>query len=254
MKRSTVRPTWLVFLSISLSHGTFLTLPARAQETPASPRLALFPSEVVSPGTLQLEAGTSYENTDSGEDLHIGRMILRYGLGAVELQAGLGSYIVHWGEENYHGFEDLRLGMKVPLFHSAGGQAHIGGQGTMSVPTGIAELTAGDPGFQLSAAADFILVDRLFLSTILDWHSPYFAGDESWTITLFPGLAINSLSGGAGFGWSGLIDDGSLDSTLLGALFIELGRKTALELSGGRNLGTRDPLFLGIRVFRLLTR
>ena len=254
MRRSTAPATRVVLLSISLSHGIFSTLPAWAQETPATPGLTIFPSEVVSSGTLQLEAGTSYSNTDSGKGLHMGRTILRYGVGPVELRVEPGSYVVHWGGEDYRGFEDLRLGMKATLFHSRGGRVRIGGQGTMSVPTGIADLTAGDSELQLSTAADFILGDMLFLSTLVDWHSPYFAGDESWTMRFFPGLAIHSLSGGAGLGWSGHIDDGSLDSTLLVGMFIGLGQDTALELSGGRNLETRDPLFFGVRVFRLLTR
>jgi len=254
MIRSMASATRVVLLSISLSQGIFSTLPAWAQETPATPGLTIFPSEVVSPGTLQLEVGTSYSNTDSGKGLHMGRTLLRYGVGPVELRVEPGSYVVHWGGEDYHGFEDLRLGMKATLFHSAGGRVLIGGQGTMSVPTGIADLTAGDPELQLSTAADFLLGDMLFLSTVVDWHSRYFGGDESWTMTLFPGLAIPSLSGGAGLGWSGHIDDGSLESTLLVGLFIGLGQDTALEVSSGRNLETRDPLFFGIRVFRLLTR
>jgi hypothetical protein len=131
---------------------------------------------------------------------NMGRTILRYGVGPVELRAEPGSYVVHWGGEDYRGFENLRLGMKATLFHSAGGRVRIGGQGTMSVPTGIADLTASDSELQLSTAADFILGDMLFLSTFVDWHSSYFAGDESWTMTFFPGLAIHSLSGGAGLG------------------------------------------------------
>ncbi len=122
----------------------------------------------------------------------------------------------------------------------------------MTVPTGAAEVTSGDPNITLSTMADLTIADGFFLSSSLDWLSPYFAGDESWTVSLFPGMAVPFISGGAGLGWSGHLEDGSLDSTLLAALFVELHRRTALEMSAGRNLETSDA-FIGVRVYRLLT-
>jgi len=257
MKKSNTRSSRIVPFLIALAHGAFLTLPARAQEIPASPGLTIFPAGVVSSGTLQLDAGISYSNTVSGKKgLHIGRVMLRYGVGPVELQAEPGSQVVHWGAEEYHGFEDMRLGMKTTLFRSASGRAHISGQGTMRIPTGIAQLTAGDPELHLSTIADLMLGDLFFLSTRLDWHSPYFSGDESGTIMFFPGIAIPSISGGAGFGWARNIDNRSLEgsSTIFAGLFLGLGQATALELNAGRNLSTKDPLFYGVRIYRLLTR
>ena len=256
MKKTNKRFIRIVLFSITLAHGSFLTLSARAQEIPVSPGLTIFPAGVVPSGTLQLDAGISYSNTVSGKkSLHIGRAILRYGVGQVELQLEPGSQVVHWGTEKYHGFEDMRLGMKTTLFRSTSGRAHISGQGTMSIPTGIAQLTAGDPELQLSTIADLVLGDLFFFSTRLDWHSPYFSGNESGTIMFFPGIAIPSISGGAGLGWSRNIDNLSLEgsSTILGGLFLGLGQATALELSAGRNLSTNDPLFYGIRIYRLLT-
>jgi len=256
MKKMNKRSIRIVIFSITLAQGAFLTLSARAQEIPVSPGLTIFPAGVVPSGTLQLDAGISYSNTASGKKgLHIGRAILRYGVGQVELQLEPGSQVVHWGTEKYHGFEDMRLGMKTTLFRSTSGRAHISGQGTMSIPTGIAQLTAGDPELQLSTIADLVLGDLFFLSTRLDWHSPYFSGNESGTIMFFPGIAIPSISGGAGLGWSRNIDNLSLEgsSTILGGLFLELGQATALELSAGRNLSTNDPLFYGMRIYRLLT-
>jgi len=211
----------------------------------------------VSSGTLQLDAGISYSNTVSGKKgLQIGRAMLRYGVGPVELQAEPGSQVVHWGAEEYRGFEDMRLGMKTTLFRSASGRTQISGQGTMRIPTGTAQLTAGNPELQLSTIADLMLGDLFFLSTRLDWHSPYFSGDESGTITFFPGIPIPSISGGAGFGWARNIDNRSLEgsSTIFGGLFLGLGQATALELNVGRNLSTKDPLFYGMRIYRLLTR
>jgi len=125
----------------------------------------------------------------------------------------------------------------------------------MSIPTGIAQLTAGDPKLQLSTIADLVLGDLFFLSTRLDWHSPYFSGDESGTIMFFPGIAIPSISGGAGFGWSRNIDNRSLEgsSTIFGGIFLELGQATALELNAGRDLSTNDPLIYGMRIYRLLS-
>ena len=126
----------------------------------------------------------------------------------------------------------------------------------MRILTGTAQLTAGNPELQLSTIADLMLGDLFFLSTRLDWHSPYFSGDESGTITFFPGIPIPSISGGAGFGWARNIDNRSLEgsSTIFGGLFLGLGQATALELNVGRNLSTKDPLFYGMRIYRLLTR
>ena len=252
MKRPTGQLTLTTLLSVSVLYATCLAGPARAQESSTPARLALFPSEVVSPGTLQLQAGTSYANTSTDETFRIGRMVLRYGVGPVELQTEPGSYVVRWGGESYRGLEDLKFGMKASLFHSAGGTVRVSGQGTLTVPTGAAEITLGNPNITLSAMADIAIADGLLLSTSLDWYSPHFAGDESWTISLFPGMAVPFFSGGAALGWSGHLDDGSLDSTFLAALFMELDQGTALEMSAGRNLET-PAVFIGMRVFRLLT-
>ena len=257
MKKSNTRSRRIVLFLIVLAHGACLARPAWAQETPIPSGLTIFPAGVVSSGTLQLDAGISYSNTVSGKKgLQIGRAMLRYGVGPVELQAEPGSHVVHWGAEEYRGFEDMRLGMKTTLFRSASGRTQISGQSTLRIPTGIAQLTAANPELQLSTIADLLLGDLFFLSTRLDWHSPYFSGDESGTITFFPGIPIPSISGGAGFGWARNIDNRSLEgsSTIFGGLFLGLGQATALELNVGRNLSTKDPLFYGMRIYRLLTR
>ena len=238
-------------MSLSALCGTYLTPAASAQEPSAPANLALFPSDVVSSGALQLHAGTSYANTSTDETFLIGRTVLRYGVGPIELQTDLGSYVVKWGEERYSGVEDLRLGIKAPLFRSASGNVQVSGRGTLSVPTGVEETTSGDPNIMLSAMADITISDGVFASASLDWESPHFAGDESWTVSFFPGMAIPFLNGGGGLGWSGYVEEGSLDSTLLAALFIQFDQATALEMSAGRSVETHE-FFLGARIFRLL--
>lgn len=251
MKMPAVQSTGTILVSAAVLFATCLAGPVDAQESSTPARLALFPSDVVSPGTLQLQAGTSYANTSADETLRIGGMVLRYGVGPVELQAEPGSYVVRRGGEPYRGLEDLTFGMKTTLFRSAGGMVQVSGQGTLTVPTGAAEVTSGDPNITLSTMADLAIADGLFFSTSLDWLSPHFAGDENWTVGLFPAMAVPFFSGGAALGWSGHLEDGSLDSTLLAALFVELNRGTALEMSAGRSLEKRD-VFIGVRVFRLL--
>ena len=194
MKMPAVQSTGTILVSAAVLFATCLAGPVDAQESSTPARLALFPSDVVSPGTLQLQAGTSYANTSADETFRIGGMVLRYGVGPVELQAEPGSYVVRRGGEPYRGLEDLTFGMKTTLFRSAGGMVQVSGQGTLTVPTGAAEVTSGDPNITLSTMADLAIADGLFFSTSLDWLSPHFAGDESWTVGLFPAMAVPFLT------------------------------------------------------------
>ena len=252
MKRHIGSATRVPFVLASVLWAGLVARPASAQEAALHTRLAIFPSQSVSSGTLELHAGMSYVNTEDGNVLRTGRAILRYGLGPIELRAGPQSYVAKWGDEDYRGLDDFSFGLKAPQVPMASGRVLLGAQGMLSVPTGIEELAADDPELVLSTMADVLVTEELFLSTVVDWHSPHFAGDESWTFTIFSGMAIPAISGGGGLAWSGHADDGSVDSIVTGALFLLFGEETALEVSVGENLDEREP-FVGFRIFRLLS-
>ncbi|MSR23057.1 MAG: hypothetical protein EXR92_05885 [Gemmatimonadetes bacterium] len=246
--------TRMRFLLAAALSTVALAGPASAQEEAAAltTRLAIFPSQAVSAGALEFQAGMLLVNTEKGNVLRTGRAILRYGLGPIELRASPPSYVAKWGEEDYRGLDDFTFGVKAPQVQAAGGRVLLGAQGMLSLPTGIEELTADDPALMVSTMADFLITGDLFLSAVVDWHTPYFTRDESWSVTLFPGVLIPAISGGAGLGWTGHADDGSLNSIVTGTLFLLFGEETALDVSAGANLDKREP-FVGFRISRLLS-
>ena len=110
---------------------------AGAQPAIASDRPGLGTGAVVlDAGTIQLEAGAELAINDERR-FSAGQIVVRGGLPFAELQALVNSFVVSRSpDQAMEGFEDLGLGVKIPLVAREDDSLQISMLASLSLPTG----------------------------------------------------------------------------------------------------------------------
>lgn len=136
----------------------------------------------LSPGQVQVEGGTTWEESGDEDILTVGELLVRIGVGeTLEARIGVGSWarLDLPGHERLEGYEDPELSLKIRLTDPAGdrppGLPAVALLLATTVPVGGEELTADTWQPTLLFAFDWELTDRLSIGSNVGYS---YAGDE----------------------------------------------------------------------------
>ena len=245
--RATARGILLTALLLGAS------APASAQERPPAPAIAAdrpgagTGSHVLAGGIFQAEGGLEYAESAVADRYSFGQILLRYGLPAVEVRAGLNSFVVQRGGAEEEGFEDVTAGVKVPVIREFSFQGSL--LAGVTLPTGARPFTADDPVFETSALADWSPSGPTSLSLNVGYASS-FDGGGVVSVSATPSLSVPGAEGlGLYAGYAGTFSDGADRNLAEAGLTYLVGSETQVDLNGGFELGS-DDFFLGVGLAR----
>lgn len=205
-------------------------------------------SAIVAPGVLQLESGVSYAGTEGSHAYSVGEVLLRYGVGGLELELLLSSFTAVRSDApngfRTEGLQDSSLGVKLPLFSSVDGRANVSLQGLLTLPTGADSFTGDELVPAINALADLSLSERVAVSLNMGYRAGPGALEEVVSVSVTPSIA---LPGGLGLygGWAGSFSDGRATHFGESGLAYLLNEGVQLDLNGGWSVDTADWFFGG---------
>lgn len=254
MTSSSFRPA-AFFRTVVLAGLLFgIVSPAVAQQRPPAPAIAAdrpgagTGSHVLAGGIFQTEGGLEYAESAGADRYSFGQVLLRYGLPAVELRAGLNSFVVQRGTADEEGFEDVTAGVKVPVIREFSFRGSILAGATL--PTGARPFTADDPVFEASALADWSPSGPTSLSLNAGYASSFDGGGGTVSVSATPSLSVPGAGGLAVYaGYAGSFSDGADRNLAEAGLTYLLDSETQVDLNGGFELGS-DDFFLGVGLAR----
>lgn len=231
--------TYLIAAFLSL----FLVLPLQAQDSFSPDRPGIGNgSYTVNPGSVYLEGGVEFFNTEFSETYSFGQVLVRTGLSEnLELRGALNSFVVLDGFTTQTGIQDFGLGLKAEVYESEAEDLRISALGEVSLPTGSDAFGSDEAQPTLGLIADIGLNPDWGLSTNLA-HSFLFDDLEGTTLfTLTPSYAIPSSEDKAMyFGYAGFYPSAGsvqhfaeLGFTMLPAEAFQLDLNTGIELDSG---------------------
>jgi len=205
-------------------------------------------SAVVEHQTVQLETGFDYTKTNSSDTYAIGQVLIRVGAPWFELEVFANSYLITRsdltdGVGDDEGFQDLAIGVKVPLLVSAGGRLSLSAQGILQTPTGSDFSTSDEWVPTANLLLDLGINDRLAVSVNSGYQAGPGAVDDVFTLFVTPGV---DLGGGFGAyaGWAGFFSDLGNTHFGEGGITYLANDNVQLDLNGGWDVDT-DDYFLG---------
>jgi hypothetical protein len=227
------------------------SVPLQGQETIASDRPGIGSgSFVLDPGTLQLEAGGGYGNSDGVDRYSLGQLLFRFGaLNRLEFQAQFNSLVVdHEGDESRQGLQDLGFGAKLRLVPSGPGGSSFSVLAGLSFPTGAAFSSAGEVVPNVVFLADVPVASNLGFSANLGFGGWLASTEDLVTLTLTPSLALpTSKPVGVFLGYAGFFAESQDQHFLEGGLTWVPTPDLQLDANGGVDPDSGD-YFVGIGV------
>jgi len=172
--------------------GLALALPAAAQTLPPiSPDRPDFTegTGTITPGHVQVEGGTTWQEIGEEDSLTVGEILVRYGLAEnLEARLGVGSWTrIDRPGEKLDGYEDPDLSLKIRLTPPASdrppGFPAVALLLETTVPVGSEELTADTWQPTALVAFDWVFTDLLSLGANLGVSYPS-DGDDRFTQVL----------------------------------------------------------------------
>lgn len=228
--------------------------PATAQQRPPAPAIAAdrpgagTGSHVLAGGIFHAEGGLEYAESAGIDRYSFGQLLLRYGLPAVELRAGLNSFVVQRDGAEEEGFEDVTAGVKLPVIREFSFHGSLLAGATL--PTGARPFTADDPVYEASALADWSPAGPASLSLNLGYASSFDGDGGTLSVSATPSLSVPGAGGLAVYaGYAGSFSDGTDRNLAEAGLTYLLGSETQVDLNGGFEFGS-DEFFLGIGLAR----
>ena len=154
----------VVLLVLALGSVLGWSRAAGAQPAIASDRPGLGTGAfVLKTGTTHLEAGAELA-IDGERQFSAGQIVVRWGLPFGELQALVNSFVVSRSpDQAAEGFEDLGLGLKIPLVAREDDSLRISVLASLSLPTGSRSLTS-----DAAVPAVALLVDRAVYPRVVE--------------------------------------------------------------------------------------
>ena len=232
----------LVALSWSMSPN------AHAQDpiTPDRPGIGSG-STVLAPGIVHLEGGVSQSSAGGLDQYAIGELLLRLGVSGVELELFLNSFVVQRGEElpvlDETGFQDIGLGIKIPVARDLGDRMDLSLQGVLTVPTGSDTFTNDEWIGGVTALADVSLADGAGVSVNLGVQEGVGASGEVYSLIVTPGVSLGRGVGVYG-GWAGFFTEGPDNHFAEGGLTFLPSTDVQLDVNAGWSTDT-DEWFVG---------
>lgn len=253
MTSSWNRPAAAVRGAVLTAFVLGIVSPAAAQQRPPSPSIAAdrpgagTGSHVLGEGIFQGEGGLEYAESAGTDRYSFGQVLLRYGLPAVEVRAGLNSFVLQRGAVEEEGFEDLTAGLKLPVVREFSFQGSL--LAGVTLPTGARPFTADDPVFERSALADWSPGGPAALSLNVGYASSV-DGSGTGSVSATPSLSLPGADRlGVYAGYAGSFSDGGDRNLAEAGLTYLVGGETQVDLNGGFELGS-DDFFLGVGLAR----
>jgi len=208
-------------------------------------------SWVLAPGVFQIEAGAARSEAGPSTLYRLGELLLRYGVGGVELRAGLNSFTFLRNGVDDEGLEDLALGLKTRLGTSSDGVMRVSALVESTLPTGSDAFTADEALLSVGLLADWTFEGGAGLSVNGGYTSPFETlADETWSVSVTPSYSFASVEGlGIYGGWAGTFPPGESVHVLEAGLTWLSGPDTQLDLNGGWDPESGD-FFAGVGIAR----
>ncbi len=225
-----------------------MTCVAAAQPTIASDRPGLSNGPfVLGAGTTHVEIGAQIATQADASSLSAGQVVVRFGLPYVEFQTLLNSFVISRSRrDTTQGFEDLGLGIKVPVFAREDGSFRVSALATLSVPTGSASFTGGEARPAATLLVGRTLSDRWSLTANLGYAAGAGEQDDTVVVTLTPSVSLaGSASIGLYAGYAGFFASAQTSHLVEAGLTIGAAPNTQVDLNLGFDVDTGD-YFLGL--------
>lgn len=208
-------------------------------------------SWVLAPGVFQVEAGASRFDAGASTLYRLGELLLRYGVGGLELRGGLNSFALRRNGADADGLEDLSVGVKTRIGTSSDDVMTVSALVESSLPTGSDAFTADEALLTLALLADWDFEGGAGLSVNGGYTSAFETlADETWTVTVTPTYSFASVEGlGIYGGWAGTFPPGESVHVIEGGLAWLSGADTQLDLNGGWDPESGD-FFVGLGIAR----
>lgn len=233
--------------------GLVCTLPVAAQElAPMSTDRPDFTegTSTLSPGQVQIEGGTTWEESGEEDILTVGELLVRIGVGEkLEARIGVGSWarLDLPGADRVDGYEDPELSLKIRLTPTAGdrppGYPAVALLLATTAPVGSEELTADTWQPTALLAFDWVVTDRFSIGSNVGYS---YAGDEDDQFhqgfaSVVAGLAATDRLGVflEGYGFTEEEPDG--DSTQYVDTGVTFAVTDDLQLDARIGFGLNDP-------------
>ncbi|MEE2964126.1 MAG: transporter [Acidobacteriota bacterium] len=220
---------------------------AGAQPAIASDRPGLGTGAVVlDAGTTQIEAGAELAINDERR-FSAGQIVVRWGLPFAELQALVNSFVVSRSpDQAMEGFEDLGLGVKIPLVAREDDSLQISMLASLSLPTGSRFLTTDEAVPAVALLVDRAVSERWSVSANLGYTAGPDAQQDVWSVILTPGASIpGPLNLTAFVGYGGFFASGPDRHVVEAGLTFGPSSDLQLDANWGIDIDTGD-YFVGI--------
>ncbi len=206
---------------------------------------------VLAPGVWQAELGLGIDGDGGGRSYSIGQGVLRFGLSGFEARLYPNSYVMLRGQgPSDSGFQDVGVGLKVPLSASDGGirASVVAG---VTLPTGSDLLTADEATGFSTLVLEGALSDQVGLAVNLGYAFSFDdAGAGPITLIVTPGFPISGVEGLSGYvGYAGFVfpEEWAAEHVLEAGLAYLANADMQLDLNGGWNPDS-DTWFFGAGV------
>jgi len=237
----------VVLLVLALGSVLGWSRAAGAQPAIASDRPGLGTGAfVLKTGTTHLEAGAELA-IDGERQFSAGQIVVRWGLPFGELQALVNSFVVSRSpDQAAEGFEDLGLGLKIPLVAREDDSLRISVLASLSLPTGSRFLTSDEAVPAAALLVDRAVSERWSVSATLGYTAGSDAQPDVVSVTLTPGASIpGPFNLGAFVGYAGFFGAGPDRHVVEAGLMFGATSDLQLDANWGIDVDTGD-YFVGI--------
>ena len=191
-------------------------------------------AHVLASGVWQMEVGLAVDGSDGRRLYSIGQAVLRIGLPAFELRVYPNSYALLRGDgASDRGFQDVGVGLKVPLSGAGGVRASLVAGATL--PVGSDPFTADESTGFSTLVLEGSVSEAVALAVNTGYSFQFDdATDGALSLILTPAFPVSDAAGLSAYaGYAGFFNDGE-DSHILEAGLAWLANPdTQLDLNGG---------------------
>ena len=201
---------------------------------------------VLGRAVLQLETGFSRATVRDVDRYALGELLVRLGVGGLELQAFGNSLVVQRGDGSVldrEGLQDVGVGAKIPVARGVGERLNLSLHSVVMMPTGSDFLSSHEWVGSISALADVSLTGSAGVSVNVGAEAASDRSAEVFSVIVTPAISLGR-GFGAYAGWAGFFSEGPDTSFGEAGLTYLADRDVQLDVNGGWNLD-RDEWFLG---------
>lgn len=207
-------------------------------------------SWVLPRGVVHLESGAAVRRSDGRTAYELGQLLMRYGLGPVELRLSPGSFVFLRDGVEAEGIDDLGVGLKSRLVEGASERVRLSLLTRAELPSKSPMVGSQRASLGATLLFDWAPIERLNVSANLGYDvAPTGEGSGAIQATFTPGVSLAPEHGLGGYaGWAGTfeLDGGDRQQLEAGMTWVP-APNVQLDLNGGVEPTTGD-LFVGLGV------